>query len=167
MKRVLLIVLLLFTTLSFSQKKKNAVKYKSHTTVKKQLVKKPIPKKEILATDNKSIEVVPAKEDRIITTQPEYSEGILTFRQKLASYISFPEDLYGTLKITIDFIIENDGTTSNLKINFPNDISETSKQKLEAEIKSFFLKMEKWKPATENDRPVKYLYHLPVTFNLE
>lgn len=173
MKKVLILTVLLIASFSFSQKKKTKKSYKPKTT---KIVKKEVPPiSEIPApveAPATAIDIPPTARpnrdlDYDVTKTAEYPGGTEAFRKYIATNIVFPSDLTRSLKIIIQFIVEKDGSTSNLKIQYYNTVSETTKQDLEKNINSLLAKSKKWIPGTKNDTPVRSQYRMPMTFQLE
>lgn len=66
----------------------------------------------------------------------------------------------GTLKTEISFIVERDGTLTNIKATGPNS---DFNREVERTVKSI---RNKWMPAKINGEPVKSSYRIPFTMNL-
>ena len=168
MKKLILLLCLFMVGVTFSQQKKKKTIYKHKTTITLKKTNHSIPKVtlEEKKETNISKDVVVSTNSNT-STPVEYPDGIVKFRQQLLNDITFPDNLTTALKMQLKFIVEKDGSVSNISFIYFNDLAEESKQKLEAELKSALLKTKKWNPATENGLPVKHLFVLPLTFLLE
>jgi len=105
-----------------------------------------------------------AQEDKIysagmVTVQPEYHGGIPAFYDDIAKEIKTPE-LKETARVYVSFVIEKDGSMSNVKI-----LREPVGLNLGAEIIIALSKTKKWLPATVENKAVRCNYNLPITFN--
>lgn len=96
--------------------------------------------------DSKSVEV-----------KPNFAGGVENFRRYIAKNFRIPdvEGLNG--KIIVSFIVEIDGSLSEITIE--QDIGYGTAD----EIKRVLRKSPKWKPAMQNNIPVRCVYRLPVT----
>jgi len=168
MKKLILLLCLFMVGVTFSQQKKKKTIYKHKTIITPKKTNLSIPKVtlEEKKETNISKDVVVSNNSNT-STPVEYPDGIVKFRQQLLNDITFPDNLTTALKMQLQFIVEKDGSVSNISFIYFNDLAEESKQKLEAELKSALLKTKKWNPATENGLPVKHLFVLPLTFLLE
>ena len=104
------------------------------------------------------------QEDKIysagmVTVQPEYPGGIPAFYNDIAKEIKTPE-LKETARVYVSFVIEKDGSMSNVKI-----LREPVGLNLGAEIIIALSKTKKWLPATVENKAVRCSYNLPITFN--
>lgn len=93
----------------------------------------------------------------------EFPGGLNALYQYLNDNIQYP-DMAKQLEITgtvyIEFIIEGDGSISNIEVvrSVGGGCSEEAIRVIE--------NMPKWKPATQNKRPAKTKWTLPIKFNL-
>lgn len=98
-----------------------------------------------------------------LTKEPEYSEGGLAgFYNYVNRNFKIPEikeDL--TTKIYVSFVIEKDGTMSNIKVlkNPGHGLGEEA-------IRVFKTIPEKWTPGEIDSKPVRCSYTLPITINI-
>ena len=99
-----------------------------------------------------------------IQNYPEFPGGEAALMEYLASNISYPEQavqlgLQGT--VYVGFIIEKDGSISNVKVlrGFDKDCS--------AESENVVKEMPKWSPGEQFGKKVRVNYILPVSFTLK
>lgn len=93
---------------------------------------------------------------------PEYPTGINGLRSEIAqNFNTYAVSGNGTIRTEISFVIEKDGSISNVKAFGKNE--SFNKQ---AEI-SLYLTQFQWKPATIVGQPVRYRFKLPLTLNFE
>jgi protein TonB len=64
-------------------------------------------------------------------------------------------------RVTVQFIVEKDGTVSNVIV------VRGKHPALDAEAVRVVKKMPKWTPGRNNGQPVRVTYNLPVTFRLQ
>lgn len=98
-----------------------------------------------------------------VDKEAEFPGGINLFRQNIASYLQ-EEDLYaedGKLSTVISFVVERDGTITQLKAN-GND-KDFNKIALES-IKKI---KKKWTPAVYQGEKVRSYYSVPIVFMVE
>lgn len=69
----------------------------------------------------------------------------------------------GLMKTTIFFIIDEEGKTSNFRTEGENEIF--NKEALRTIIAS--TQNVVWEPAINNNKPVKYMFKMPITMNFE
>lgn len=115
----------------------------------------------------KSQRFVTSDDDTVYTDpdqRAEFPGGLSQFRIKVSDGINMIELLditTGTYKSDIFFIIEKDGTLSDIKASGKSD-------KLNEEIVRFIKTIRnKWIPAKINDTSVRSEYRLPMTLNIE
>ncbi|MCO6148049.1 energy transducer TonB [Flavobacterium sp. NRK1] len=95
--------------------------------------------------------------------QPEFPGGIAAFYQLVNKNFTVPEinkDLVA--KIYVSFVIEKDGTMSEIKaVRDPGyGLGEEAKRVLESID-------QKWSPAVKDGQPVRASYNLPITINIK
>ena len=64
-------------------------------------------------------------------------------------------------KVFLSFVIEKDGTVSHVRV------VKGAHPALDYEAKRIFRKMPKWSPGICNGEPVRYIYRLPLNYNLQ
>lgn len=92
----------------------------------------------------------------------EFPGGINAFRSKVGG--SFDTEAFsgeGTMKTEITFVVERDGSITQVKATGSN--SEFNRE-AERTVKSI---RNKWTPAKINGQPVRYRFRLPLTMNIE
>jgi hypothetical protein len=93
----------------------------------------------------------------IVEVRPEFPGGINEFIKFIGKNYNAPEveGLSGVIKVT--FIIEIDGSISDIKI--VNDLGQGSGE----EAKRVLLKCPKWMPGEQEGKQVRVIYTLPIT----
>lgn len=95
---------------------------------------------------------------------PEFKGGDESLNNFLSTKLRYPriaKENGDQGKIIVTFVIEKDGSISNIKI-----IKSVSKECDEEVIRLVKLSP-KWKPAKQNGEFVRFQYFLPITFNLQ
>lgn len=103
------------------------------------------------------------KESVAITKNADYPGGINALRQEVAQ-IFYTPGVYSeikTIKANVDFIVEKDGSISN--VNAQGDNFTFNRQ---AEIALYSIP-EKFSPATINGELVRFSFKLPLTMSIE
>jgi TonB family protein len=96
--------------------------------------------------------------------EPGFPGGINAFYNFLQHNLHYPEkakrkNIQG--KVFISFVVEKDGSLTNLKIS--KGVSED----LDAEALRVIQASPNWNPGTQNGRPVRVAYTLPLSFSLQ
>ena len=100
----------------------------------------------------------------VVEKMPEFPGGIEGMMKFLMENVRYPEAAHkaGTEgRVLVQFIVETDGTVSNAKV-----VKRVSDD-LDGEAVRVVGSMPKWKPGTQNDRPVRVKYTLPISFRLK
>lgn len=102
---------------------------------------------------------------RIADEMPEFPGGTEALYKWIAENLSYPREavsngLQG--KVICRFVVERDGSISGISI-IRDGVGGGAAQSAEALLRS----MPAWKPGRQNDKPVRVLFTLPVTFRLE
>lgn len=100
---------------------------------------------------------------RIVEQLPEFPGGMSAFVKWLTDNLKYPyvaqnQKIKG--RVVITFIVNSDGTTSDLKI------SESAHPLLDREAMRVMRKMPRWKPGIANNRPCRTMMAIPVEFAL-
>ena len=100
-------------------------------------------------------------------TMPEYDGGMEAMIKYMQENITVPEkymdmDTKATYRVMVKFIVEADGSVTEVEAVKP----EPSKQDLNEEAIRVVKGMPKWKPGTQDGKPVRVRYILPVTYKL-
>jgi len=108
------------------------------------------------------IEVPELKNDMISEATPE--DGKMKFFQQFMRKMNVDkylndESIY-EIKLIATFIVEKDGSLTNIKI------TESNEPNLNSEVISVIKSMPKWKPATENGVPVRSDFILPIKIKI-
>ncbi|MCG7280998.1 energy transducer TonB [Chryseobacterium taklimakanense] len=98
-----------------------------------------------------------------VEQQADFPGGINSFRNKVSDNFDSGamEGGEGTLRTEITFVVERDGSLTQVKATGPNaDFN----REAERTVKSI---RNKWTPAKINGQPVRYRFRLPLTMNFE
>lgn len=100
---------------------------------------------------------------QVVEQNPEFRDGMEGLYQYLATNITYPAEAKAKKiegKVFVSFVIEKDGTVSNVRtIKSPDPL-------LTAEAERVVKAMPKWKPGKQNGKKVRVQYTLPITFKL-
>jgi hypothetical protein len=120
-----------------------------------------------------------------VDSKPEIKEGMYTLPLFISKNFKLPDVHNKKLKLFVGFIIELDGTMSDVKFIYldvkPLDESkvtdQTEEQKKQEAAQLEPMKAEairvvsafknRWKPAVKGGKPVRCQYNYPINFNLE
>jgi len=95
---------------------------------------------------------------------PEFPGGINAFSHFLTTNIRYPETARKNKKqgrVIITMVVEKDGTVTEVKI--ARGVSDD----LDAEAVRVIKLSPKWAPGTQNGRPVRVAYAVPISFTLD
>lgn len=98
-----------------------------------------------------------------VDKMPEFPGGIDEFLGQVGNKYRVPEmDVSKTFKVFVSFVVETDGTMSNIKVlrNPGHGLGEEAMRVLKT-IKT------KWKPGQKNGKAVRTAYNLPITVNVK
>lgn len=109
------------------------------------------------------------QEDKIyntseITEKPEFEGGMTTFYKYISAHFKIPEEVNKSKlkgKVYASFIIEKDGTLSNIKIL--KEMGYGTGEEAERVLKN----SPKWKPGKINEKTVRTMYSLPIVIASE
>lgn len=98
-----------------------------------------------------------------VDQEAEFPGSLNSFRNKIAENFdnSAMEGGEGTLKTTVTFIVERDGSISDVKATGSNSDFNSEAVRTVKSIKT------KWVPAKINGQPVRQRFRLPLTMNFE
>jgi len=98
-----------------------------------------------------------------VDQEAEFPGSLNSFRNKIAENFdnSAMEGGEGTLKATVTFIVERDGSISDVKASGSNSDFNSEAVRTVKSIKT------KWVPAKINGQPVRQRFRLPLTMNFE
>jgi protein TonB len=98
-----------------------------------------------------------------VDQEAEFPGSLNSFRNKIAENFdnSAMEGGEGTLKATVTFIVERDGSISDVKATGPNSDFNSEAVRTVKSIRT------KWVPAKINGQPVRQRFRLPLTMNFE
>ena len=94
-----------------------------------------------------------------VTTQPEYPGGLAAFYADIKKELKVPAGLTKAQHVYVSFIIEKDGSISTIKI-----LRDASGLNLGEETERVLQKTKKWTSAKVENKPVRCIYNLPVSF---
>ncbi|POS00824.1 TonB-like protein [Flavobacterium croceum DSM 17960] len=124
---------------------------------------------ESVKTENtKDVELLPSPENTskvynmgLVDTTPEYPGGMSEFYKFVSKNYRVPnvDKLKG--KVIVSFIVDKDGSVYDVKVL--RDVGFGTGNEA---IRVFKL-MPKWKPAIQNDKPVRCKYLLPISISTE
>lgn len=94
----------------------------------------------------------------VVEVMPEYPDG---GHEGLLKYIeeSIPKDITKEGRTSISFVVERDGSLSNIEI-----IRSSSHKELDDEAIRIIKRMPKWMPGRQRGKAVKVKYTIPITF---
>ena len=100
---------------------------------------------------------------RVVETLPDFPGGMVEFMKWLRNNLRYPvaakqRKIEG--KVVVSFIVNKDGTTSDLRIITPAD------PLLNAEALRVMKMLPKWKPGTEKGKPARTMMCIPIVFHL-
>lgn len=121
------------------------------------------------APKKEEVKVVKPKDEgpvsmAVVEQKPQFPGGDAAMYSWIGSNMNYPaqaaeEGVSG--KVTVQFIVEKDGSISNVKV------VRGKHPALDAEAVRVVKKMPKWVPGRNNGAPVRVTYLLPVTFRLQ
>ncbi len=99
----------------------------------------------------------------VVEVMPQYPGGPIAMLKYIKENIKYPEQamkegIQG--RVTVSFIIEKDGSISDVKA------VRSVHPLLDKEAVRMVKSMPKWSPATQNGKPVRVRYNVPVMFKL-
>ncbi len=163
--------LYLASNLNFSLTKKRFIMMTKKTNRAQVLIKQalvlPLIAVMVLISCNNAPETIEKTDNAIYNTglekQPEFPGGLVEFYKYVNKNFTIPEinkDL--TAKIYVSFVIEKDGTISDIKVlRDPGyGLGEEAKRVMESID-------QKWTPAIKDGQPVRASYNLPITINIK
>ncbi|MDI1257066.1 MAG: energy transducer TonB [Flavobacterium sp.] len=92
-----------------------------------------------------------------VEKKPEFPGGMQKFYEYVANSYTYPKKFKGTGKIYMQFIVEKDGTLSNIKIL--RDLGHGTGDEAARVLKA----SPKWQPGMQNGKAVRVLYSLPIS----
>ncbi|HSD13901.1 MAG TPA: energy transducer TonB [Flavobacterium sp.] len=99
-----------------------------------------------------------------LEVMPEYPGGVAAFLNTVARKFKTPEvdENIKSLKVLVYFVIEKDGTLSNIKVT--RDPGYNLGKEAARVLNSMNTK---WTPGYKNGKPVRTAYNLPITVNIQ
>ena len=95
---------------------------------------------------------------------PKFPGGAVELMKWLTKNLRYPSDAQRNKKegqVVVQFIINKDGTMSNLKV-----VKSAQYASLDREALRVMRKMPKWTPGVQNDKPCRTMVCIPVVFKL-
>lgn len=134
-----------------------------------------------IAADNAKLYRTPE-----VDSKPELKDGMYTLSLFISQHFTMPEVQNKKLKLFVGFVVETDGTISDIKfihlsvkdlIENPNlapltdeekkhETAQLDNMKTEA-VRVLSLFKNKWNPAVKDGKPVRCQYNYPINFNIE
>lgn len=99
-----------------------------------------------------------------VEQMPTFPGGTQEFFKYFGHEMKYPKDAFEKKisgKVVVDFVVEKDGSISNVKINksiYPS---------LDAEAKRVVEAMPKWNPGKQDGKLVRVKFTMPVSFSLD
>ncbi|MDR6969229.1 beta-lactamase regulating signal transducer with metallopeptidase domain [Flavobacterium arsenatis] len=109
-----------------------------------------------IETTNEEMEVQALQPDEV-PSQPEFPGGMEAFYEFFGKEYKIPEDFSEEGKLIIAFVVETDGSLSNLKIKKDEGFG-TGEEAIRVLKKS-----PKWQPGLVKGKAVRVQYHLPIS----
>lgn len=167
MKKIFLILMILFSIGTFSQKKKttkkktvstNITKKKKSSTAKKTVNENPVPKIVVDQKENTENQVY-----NTVDTSPVPPGGLMAFRRKITTSFKIPETSENTMAtVIVTFAVLEDGSLSEFKI-----LKETPANLGLGEEAIRVIKLGgKWTPGMKDGKKVKTFYTLPIKIEI-
>lgn len=95
---------------------------------------------------------------------PKFPGGAVELMKWLTKNLRYPQDAQRNKKegkVVVQFIVNKDGTMSNLKV-----VKSAQYASLDREALRVMRKMPKWTPGVQNDKPCRTMVCIPVVFKL-
>lgn len=99
----------------------------------------------------------------ILDSKPQFPGGIEKFYRYIVNHFNSPTvDTDGNIRIFVSFVVEKDGSMSNIKvINKPGALLEKEAIRVLQSMKT------KWTPGMLQSKPVRTAYNLPITIKID
>jgi len=91
----------------------------------------------------------------------EYPGGINKFREYVVSNFNYPEELGQSVRFTVTFTVEKDGTLTDIKL------SKNPGFGIPEQIQKIFTASKKWTPGYEHNKPVRSRFQFPLIIQFE
>ena len=104
------------------------------------------------------------KEFSPVEQVPEFPGGLEAFFKFIGAHLQYPSDARrnGTQgRVIVSFVVERDGSLTDVKV--ARGIGDGCDEEAVRLIKS----SPRWKPGTQNGKPVRVLYRVPISFSLD
>ena len=95
-----------------------------------------------------------------VETLPEFPGGLEAFGKYVQKEFKIPEDFVGEGNVLVSFIVETDGSLSDIKVI--KDLGFGTKE----EALRMMSKSPKWSPGIQDDKPVRVAYNLPIRLKI-
>ena len=90
---------------------------------------------------------------------PEFPGGLKAFVKYIHKNIHYPDGMDSEGRVNVSFVIEKDGSLSEIKVVKHSDEAE------DAEAIRLVTNSPKWIPGVQNGHPVRVLFTVPIFFN--
>lgn len=99
----------------------------------------------------------------LLDSKPQYPGGIEKFYRYIINHFNSPTvDESGNIRIFVSFVVEKDGSMSNIKVlNKPGALLEKEAIRVLQSMKA------KWTPGMLHSKPVRTAYNLPITIQID
>lgn len=116
------------------------------------------------AVDNTPVEPAPSPVFTVVESMPEFPGGQAALMKYLSSNIRYPQDaremgIEG--KVYLSFVVDKEGYVKNVEIRRGVYTS------MDMEAVRVVKAMPRWKPGTQDGKPVNVLFNLPINFKLQ
>ncbi|MFC6097118.1 M56 family metallopeptidase [Flavobacterium qiangtangense] len=95
-----------------------------------------------------------------VETLPEFPGGLEAFGKYVQKEFKIPEDFVGEGNVLVSFIVETDGSLSDIKVI--KDLGFGTKE----EALRMMSKSPKWSPGIQDGKPVRVAYNLPIRLKI-
>jgi len=127
----------------------------------------------LVAQENHQKSTTNEKKDevQIVEYMPEPMGGMETFYKYIGENLKYPEKARAEGiegKVFVQFMIDDEGILTEIKVIkslLSNECSQCEKEAIK--VVSTFSKVGKWKPATQNGKPMWCKMVIPIVFRLE
>lgn len=131
---------------------------------------KPQPTDETEDKEEEKKDTIPApinlnddKDDEVVESLPQYPGGPVEFMKWLTATLQYPKQALDQKiqgKVMVSFIVNKDGTLSNIKI------VKNANKLLDAEAMRVMKLMPKWEPGKDKGKPCRSMVAIPIVFEI-
>jgi len=91
----------------------------------------------------------------------EYPGGINKFREYVVNNFNYPEELAQSIRFTVAFIVEKDGTLTDIRLSNNPGFG------IPEQIQKIFAASKKWTPGQEHNKTVRSRFRFPLAIQFE